>query len=589
MRVLVVVGLLTIVCVAQDTKRDIQEPKELDRRLPEDRKRLEDELLDTKNKMVNTAEEYNSRTLEKNTTAKDSDLLKRERKLVLDDNVDSSNTEKGATKLPGTFRKKLIVFEEKGKQNDAIRLCNHNVCGSSKSKSYARNFEVKQNLTDVNEHNKNIERNKTNFDNYFKRLEEKMIDEMNINKKLLDSENESFASITEVTKGSDTPLEKYDPSKFERRTLTGSEILVEGLNKHTRNAADKRIEISNSKQNKSMTQLVQHNPKAFQRRTFDIWGLLGLGKENTHEDVIKITKEVPVPVPYTVEKKIPVPVKVEIERPIPFEVPKPYPVHVEKKVYYPVKEYIHAPYPVFKKVPYLIKIAVEKPIPVHISKPYPVYIEKKVPYPVEKEIPYAVKIPVDRPYPVHIPVVKNVYYPVEKKVHYPVPVAVEKPVPVPVSKPYPVYIETKVPVPVEKHVPYPVSTQEYKAENFENHNSYVSQDYAKENGGFVPIEDPNVGGLEGSSFDSQDFEKSEDSFLPSDIDTSVEGHDHSKLQKKKDGGELITRTVEKEVHLEKEKTTQPPPKEIRKEETVDNKQNRESSKDVQFGQKILKT
>lgn len=280
--------------------------------------------------------------------------------------------------------------------------------------------------------------------------------------------------------------------------------------------------------------------KKFERKSLDSWNFLNF-EEEKHGSIIKITKEVPYPVPYPVEKKVPFPVKVKFDRPIPIEVPKPYPVTFEKIVFFPVREYIHTHYPVFRKIPYFIQISVDKPLPFHISKPYPVYIEKKVPYPVEKQIPIPINIPVDRPTPVHLPFVKNVYYPIEKKVHYPVPISVEKPTAVLVEKPHPVYV-AKVPNPVPEHFPHPIHVEENKIKGDISHN----YNFQKEDVG-----------------DFQDH-KTEYSRTPEfgvtygnleSLSHSTNGNDHTLFQKKKDNE---SQESNKEEILQESLTTQLP-------------------------------
>ncbi|XP_054289023.1 uncharacterized protein LOC129004452 [Macrosteles quadrilineatus] len=317
--------------------------------------------------------------------------------------------------------------------------------------------------------------------------------------------------------------EDYDPKKFERRSDDfegGWKVVRETsprLDKDMIGMAFKSDEVS------KVQSLInkQHDPKRFQRRTFDIIGMLGF-KNKKYDAVVTITKEEAIPVPYNVVKTVPVPVAVQVERPIPVEVEKAYPVTVEKKVYYPVKEYIQAPYPVYKKVPYLVRIAVENPVPVHIDKPYPVYIERKVPYPVERQIHYPVKIPVERRIPIKIPVVKNMYYPVEKKVPYPVPVPEEKPVAVPVENPYPVYVEKQVPVFLETHFPSATPAEEHKPEEPSPQNI----GHADVEDSFVPSEPIEI------DFQNNENKVVEGGFVP------IVNHDPTKLQDKKD--EAIT-------------------------------------------------
>lgn len=289
--------------------------------------------------------------------------------------------------------------------------------------------------------------------------------------------------------------------------------------------------------------------KKFVRKSLDSWNFLNF-EEEKHGSIIKITKEVPYPVPYPVEKKVPFPVKVKFDRPIPIEVPKPYPVTFEKIVFFPIREYVHTHYPVFRKIPYFIQISVDKPLPFHISKPYPVYIEKKVPYPVEKQIPIPINIPVDRPTPVHLPFVKNVYYPIEKKVHYPVPISVENPKAVLVEKPYPVYVVKKVPNPVHEHFPHPIHVEENKIKGDISHNySFQKEDFGdfpdhKTEYSRTPEFGVTYGNLESLSH-------------------STNGNDHTLFQKKKDDE---SQESNKEELLQESLTTQLPLEQVTAEE-----------------------
>lgn len=281
--------------------------------------------------------------------------------------------------------------------------------------------------------------------------------------------------------------------------------------------------------------------KKFERKSLDSWNFHNF-EEEKHGSIVKITKEVPYPVPYPVEKKVPFPVKVKFDRPIPIEVPKPYPVTFEKTVFFPIREYIHTHYPVFRKIPYFIQVSVDKPLPFHISKPYPVYIEKKVPYPMEKQIPIPINIPVDRPTPVHLPFVKNVYYPIEKKVHYPVPISVEKPIAVLVEKPYPVYVVKKVPNPIQEHFPNPIHVEENKIKGDLSHN----YNFQKEDVGDFPDHKTEHSRISEFGVTYGNLES---------LSHSTNGNDHTLFQKKKDNE---SQESNKEEILQESLTTQLP-------------------------------
>lgn len=157
----------------------------------------------------------------------------------------------------------------------------------------------------------------------------------------------------------------------------------------------KRVYTSEDQDNKvKRSSVYEPTLQKFERKPLNSWNSFDFEKEKPGS-IVKITKEVPYPVPYPVEKKVLFPVKVKFDRPVPIEVPKPFPVTFEKTVFFPIREYIHIPYPVVRKIPYFIQISVDKPFPIHISRPYPVYFEKKVPYPVEKQIPIPINFPVD--------------------------------------------------------------------------------------------------------------------------------------------------------------------------------------------------
>ncbi|XP_017773889.1 PREDICTED: uncharacterized protein LOC108560701 [Nicrophorus vespilloides] len=141
------------------------------------------------------------------------------------------------------------------------------------------------------------------------------------------------------------------------------------------------------------------------------------GHEIVQDQVVTVTKEVPV------------------------RIPQPYPITVTKQV----------------------KVGVPQPYPVHIPKPYPVPVQVKVPVHVPK--PYPIKI--IHQVPVRIPVYVNVPHPV--KVEVPVP----RPYPVEVVK----HVQVKVPTPVYVKVPVPIHTHSHEIQTQTNYHAPVSSNF----------------------------------------------------------------------------------------------------------------
>ncbi|XP_014219360.1 uncharacterized protein LOC106647469 [Copidosoma floridanum] len=114
--------------------------------------------------------------------------------------------------------------------------------------------------------------------------------------------------------------------------------------------------------------------------------------DHGHISHVTITKEVKVPVPYSVEhvKHVPVPVHVKV----PYDVPRP--VHVPHPVPYPVEKVVH--FPVEKPV----AVPVHVPVKVPVIEKYPVYVPEKHVVHVDRPYPVVHKEVVKEPYPVLI-------------------------------------------------------------------------------------------------------------------------------------------------------------------------------------------